>query len=342
MCSVLAVNPNDESVKELIVGNTTKQNINRMLSEIKGRQVENTGLTEDQAKALVQFGYGSILFPDTGATNDLDKYLQHYTQYSNEAQNYLRRAVEAAERVRSQAGVGIDLSVIIQQCCASGFYALDIVSPGYIEFITAPVTCAEVNVKAGVRRTVYLGQYIVRYQPKTAQISVLKYKDNISSAGHYHPHVNAQGSVCWGNARDLLRGLVRFELKPVLDALQVILTTYNGESPYVDFNRYLTIRGTGPNGKFIFCEAGPIMRIKLSDLLVEKNMISGVRTRQLDGLEIYVYQKYSTNNEGDAVDLVGSNYFVRMADGLYVEIEKVTKVFTELSDEDDEDEDHND
>lgn len=111
-------------------------------------------------------------------------------------------------------------------------------------FTTPPVNLQFYNKKAGIDMNVPMGQYEVRIEPSTNSCTVHIHKDNIflgwdedeheepPEDTYIHPHVS-EGSVCWGNAGDtVVKAFHTVNLKPILEALRVILTTYNEESPY--------------------------------------------------------------------------------------------------------------
>ena len=55
----------------------------------------------------------------------------------------------------------------------------------------------------------------------------------------YHPHVNTDGGICWGNAQDTAsRAIVAGQLDKVMNLLKSLLTIYNGGNPYRSFEEF--------------------------------------------------------------------------------------------------------
>ena len=54
-----------------------------------------------------------------------------------------------------------------------------------------------------------------------------------SRGGYFHPHVNTNGSVCWGEGYDLVHDLqIRGEYAQLLIYIEQFLRTYNSDGPY--------------------------------------------------------------------------------------------------------------
>jgi len=66
-------------------------------------------------------------------------------------------------------------------------------------------------------------EMIVRTTPSTVY----------SRGGYYHPHVNTNGSVCWGDGYSLVHNLqLRGEFAQLLIYIEQFLRTYNSDGPY--------------------------------------------------------------------------------------------------------------
>jgi len=68
-------------------------------------------------------------------------------------------------------------------------------------------------------------------------------EDNVKAQGHWHPHVGAANSFCWGTAQEaVVQALDKLELMPILNAARTILENYNPDGPYVTADRFVTER----------------------------------------------------------------------------------------------------
>lgn len=97
------------------------------------------------------------------------------------------------------------------------------------------VVMSEKNPSAGIDRRVNLGKYLAQFHVKTASLLVYRYKQNAVAAGHYHPYLHFNGSICWGNAATTANDfLIKGKLYEVLNLLASLLVTYSPTAtPYV-------------------------------------------------------------------------------------------------------------
>lgn len=103
-----------------------------------------------------------------------------------------------------------------------------------IIFVTPNVVCRYFNPKSQTDMAVEMGMFKVIYKPKRNQLLAQPYDNNLNVSGYPHPHVSgSEGSVCWGNAAEMHKNAM-VACTPVdsFRALQIILQTYNPDSPY--------------------------------------------------------------------------------------------------------------
>jgi hypothetical protein len=101
------------------------------------------------------------------------------------------------------------------------------------------------NPAAGYDITQDFGQLSVRVDLDTFKMNVIPYKNNIhyprygESMGHYHPHVQYVGSICWGTGQETMVKLVKdFKIGKALELLYAVLTNYNDGNPYVHLSNF--------------------------------------------------------------------------------------------------------
>lgn len=115
-----------------------------------------------------------------------------------------------------------------------------------------------VNKAASVDMSLDVGQVAVKINMTQGfAMTVIPYKDNIiftkkDNFGYgfrefFHPHVNVNGQICWGNASDTYVKMVKnFELDKSLILLHALLNSYSETAPYVllsdlkSYNKKLT------------------------------------------------------------------------------------------------------
>lgn len=91
----------------------------------------------------------------------------------------------------------------------------------------------------GIDMSVNLGRYAVKINLGTSAVSITTHKNNIKAHGFPHPHVKANGAVCWGNAKDhVTRAMQMGNLGDVLDICDLLLKEYNDTSPYTSLKNF--------------------------------------------------------------------------------------------------------
>lgn len=148
-----------------------------------------------------------------------------------------------------------DVSIEVDKILEGGFYSLarnkTYTCPNkLLWFTTRDITLTHKNHSAGIDLEVPMGNYYVSVNMETYDVRVKPCNNNLKYSEYYHPHVNEGGRVCWGNAAEVMAQALA-DMKPsvALTALQIILTTYNDESPYAslrDFEESYEMDGEDP------------------------------------------------------------------------------------------------
>jgi len=101
------------------------------------------------------------------------------------------------------------------------------------------------NPAAGYDITQDFGQLSVRIDLDTFKMMVIPYKNNIhfprygEQLGHYHPHVQYMGNICWGTGQETMIKLVKeFKIGKALELLYAVLANYNDGNPYVHLTNF--------------------------------------------------------------------------------------------------------
>lgn len=90
--------------------------------------------------------------------------------------------------------------------------------------------------------TVNMGKFKLRYHPGLNKAHVFTYKNNLIVGSKYHPHVDGNGSVCWGNATEAITTALRcFDIGKICDVIFLLLHEYNPESPYIRLTEFAQI-----------------------------------------------------------------------------------------------------
>lgn len=234
-------------VLELLKAQRTKNDVNRLFFSwreqfAKARQEE---ITDELKKKLA----GVINIKDhkeyRQATYTISLIERDITSYHNLITQKLRSITEHRQIIqRLERQENMDLWPHIEEVLQDGWYVLDTENTlralsgtdgdnePSIYFITPEISISYFNREAGINKNVAMGSYKVRWQPLQNKLEVLEHVGNISAAGYYHPHVRS-GDVCWGNAAETyVQAMRNLKPKDAMQALRVILQTYNADSPY--------------------------------------------------------------------------------------------------------------
>jgi len=131
----------------------------------------------------------------------------------------------------------------IQEVLKAGYWVNPVVHNGFF-YLNTPsnIRLMYKNRAAGIDCEIDVGQLCVRINLANFYFDVIPYKNNIAydppnhGRGHrfFHPHVNTNGAICWGNAGQTMQNHMKtFEIGKVLQLLYALLTTYNDGAPYV-------------------------------------------------------------------------------------------------------------
>jgi hypothetical protein len=167
---------------------------------------------------------------------------------SAQVENSLKEVIHA-RRVLSEFNKNpVDIPGHIDRIHNSGFFKLKALQNETLVFHTVnPVIVQHVNDRAGVRFSVKLGRFEVRYTISTGDLRVLPYSDNIIVDGYYHPHVSTDGKICFGEILfTVIRYLGAADVFSVMSRVQAILMSYNDANPYVALIHF---KKRGENGE---------------------------------------------------------------------------------------------
>jgi hypothetical protein len=174
--------------------------------------------------------------------SDIDGHLHYVTDY----QSRLNRTMSAVVALRKQIAQldtskdpVMDIKREVQDVLKEGVWVNPVIHEGHLYLNTgANIVLTLKNKSSGQDTTLDLGQLAVKISLSDFHMRVIPYKNNIKYGNYgpsfFHPHVNSNGEICWGNAYDTALGSLQlFQLGKALRLLHAVLTQYNDESPYV-------------------------------------------------------------------------------------------------------------
>ena len=95
------------------------------------------------------------------------------------------------------------------------------------------------NKQATLDIQVDCGQLAVKIELRNLNMMVIPYKNNVGVDGYYHPHVESNGYICWGDAgRQVALWVKEYKLSSILKMLYALLFNYNDGNPYVSIQYF--------------------------------------------------------------------------------------------------------
>jgi hypothetical protein len=189
-----------------------------------------------QRKALTE------LFAKRGDVGGrLKSSMESRRQYYADAQSNLNaRLAEYVQAKKTyELSQSLDTATLIppvEKLLSEGRVEIESISAvdGKVRFKTvSPTVINYVDKKKNIDMSIDMGTFIISVDLGRQQVFILKDKGNTESNGHYHPHVNNGGGVCWGNAQGTIEtALMATDIYTIVNTCLLLLSEYNDASPY--------------------------------------------------------------------------------------------------------------
>jgi hypothetical protein len=248
LCAEFGVDPHELAEIDFSRCETPRGTNQKFMAWFKERNVARAFTPESEAlfKTLVDLNNTPELQRlKDGVANDMRQAKDYHRALQSTLENIAKRNLELA---RYDGTKFLDMTEEVKEIVKDGWFTLDNArtaienTPGRhpcLVFNTSRVFLQWFNARASVNMKVDMGKYQVFYYPRRNLLKVQQLEDNILVGNYFHPHVDDEGSICWGNAFDMQsRAMKEFRPSKALGALRVILETYNDESPYKDINKF--------------------------------------------------------------------------------------------------------
>lgn len=141
---------------------------------------------------------------------------------------------------------GTGVAEALKRIISEAWWALsDTPVAGAISLITPEIRLTFVNDKAKIATAVNLGRLQLDIACPAASLTTkaVKYDNNPVADGYYHPHVTAEGNICFGDMSDAYHSAAQnFDLETICEIMRKVFTNYNDESPYVELHELESAR----------------------------------------------------------------------------------------------------
>ncbi len=148
--------------------------------------------------------------------------------------NAARKEAENIRVLNLQKENPPDSTKQIKEVVGKGFWRLWQVHANSVDFVTvADVVLEHKNSAGGINSQINMGKYRVSYPMREgASVVVSSFHNNIGDRSMLHPHVFADGRICWGSATQMvIKMLVTNDVSGVMELTANILLQLNPADP---------------------------------------------------------------------------------------------------------------
>jgi hypothetical protein len=129
---------------------------------------------------------------------------------------------------------GVHFRPMVEKVLADPFWSLDHRRRG-LTFITSPISLSYFRASQAITNTANLGRYSVSigFYGTKLTARVFEFADNLWVERYIHPHVDTEGSICFGNAKPAASvAAASIDLPSFMSIIKDVLTIYNDDNPY--------------------------------------------------------------------------------------------------------------
>jgi len=268
---------------------------------------------DDYTKNRVNARISSLTQEYESSLESAEKYYAQYSSELSAAHNSFKMISDLEKR---ENGIADSILKLLED----NFWQYHALRGSNIYFRTAgKIIINKKNPAAGIDITVDLGWLVAELNMQSMDLRVLPYKENLHYHKHYHPHIAASGSVCWGNVSGSAGdALACGNVEKVMTLLASVLITYNTLNPYVPIEKFSS-KGVRPK------EGTLRVKAVLSDMEIqgaidsEEDSYSEWAEKQTEFLGIpsssFIDHAYGgLSGDLSSVEVGGVDYAIRDAD----------------------------
>lgn len=200
-----------------------------------------SGLTRELKKRVTQLVRDKKNTLNRSIEDNKHQLSNLYTSINRTTEN-ITKAKQELSTVRDDGKFVESVKEEIMEILNDGCWVNPVVGGKYLYFNTEnDIVISHVNKEAQVDLKVNVGQLAVRIDLDGFGVIVIPYKNNIMCNDGdtiFHPHINYDGNVCWGDVYDKVgKWHGEFKIANILKLLYSLLMTYNDGNPYVSIDK---------------------------------------------------------------------------------------------------------
>ena len=194
--------------------------------------VSKNAINKDKVAEIFKEDYGTIIANIESRIVSLRDYLTHYQREYATTFSKLEKECLCLENEKANS---LKPAVCPPEFMDNEFFNLVKVDATHCYFVTKDILL--IDPRRGGCSPINMGKFLIRINPKnfaSNNVSIFPFINNIIVRGHWHPHINDDGGICWGNAFEpAAQGFTTRNYKQFFKVLYSLLSTYNAASPYV-------------------------------------------------------------------------------------------------------------
>lgn len=213
----------------------------------KTQRVSTSRLTAQRRQALNSMSDNFKQIRRDRLKLELQQKLRDVAHYSRHFDNAMLAAAKTQAMLsamnQNQAN---EMAQALEEVLSDGWYHVDEITSEAIRLLTPEIVLSHVNPSQKVDVRVPVGSFLVEFQLMRGSLRVFRHKNTFPPeepdkfgdyrfhGTYYHPHVNHEGRVCFGEInQSVMQAIGNFDIKAVFTATRQVLTTYCDQSPYV-------------------------------------------------------------------------------------------------------------
>lgn len=226
--------------------NTDKNAINKIFFQkyqevIEKKNIDTSAPLAEEVpelqEAVLKAAASNLEYRAQGLRRSIEQHLASARTYNERVKNQLEHMHKCKQELMMLEG-GDYATVIknkLNEALSSGYWVNPVVHNNHLYLNTRnKIIISHENKSAGLDIKLDVGYLAVKINLRSFDMMVIPYKNNIRYENYFHPHVDHNGQICWGDAyNSVAKWREQFEIGKILQILYSLLQNYNPENPYV-------------------------------------------------------------------------------------------------------------
>lgn len=155
------------------------------------------------------------------------------SQYRDHIKPYMEKAAEVQRQLDAMTGISQDFTTAIEEVVSKGFFSYDSFTDGVLTFVTNRDAVLFYD-NHRPRLSCNLGKFKISWNIAEGRYKIRGHENTTEVDGKIHPHIMADGNICWGRASQQVTALLaELRIAELLELTANMLFHYNHDDPYL-------------------------------------------------------------------------------------------------------------